>query len=207
MGSPSYRGDQPTSRPTRPKWLPFQWAPLLTGEISHGIRARSRVWLVSFQWAPLLTGEISPVAFVNARKSSSFQWAPLLTGEISLSASSGPSSPGCCFNGLPFLQGRSVRHISGFWGPIGQVSMGSPSYRGDQVSGSRSWNWEFHLLFQWAPLLTGEISQAHPVAPCDSSSFNGLPFLQGRSAGAGVVVSVADAACFNGLPFLQGRSA
>ena len=157
----------------------FQWAPLLTGKIRF-LHPADLLADLLFQWAPLLTGEIRRRLLAASEANHEFQWAPLLTGEISRRKARRP--------------GRVLR-----------VSMGSPSYRGDQSA--------------WHAAKRGSVHR-----------FNGLPFLQGRSGladGVGVdVVAVSmgspsyrgdqpqvcvqsvpgSSTCFNGLPFLQGRS-
>ena len=138
-----------------------------------------------------------------SRSSGRFNGLPFVQGRSGHRPAYQPSTLSR-FNGLPFVQGRSEEPNDGVRGAQ-VVSMGSPSYRGDQQKvgldrlGSRGW-------FQWAPLRTGEIRLAlgsgsgshHP-------SFNGLPFVQGRS---GVIAGprLLRGRRFNGLPFVQGRS-
>ena len=149
-----------------------------------------------FQWAPLRTGEIRPSGVSNRTPSPwRFNGLPFVQGRSGCCGLRGTDSVASRFNGLPFVQGRSEEPNDGVRGAQ-VVSMGSPSYRGDQQKvgldrlGSRGW-------FQWAPLRTGEIrwcrgvtTEDHVVVSMGSPSYRGDQTVTGSVRPSEVVVSM-----------------
>ena len=194
--------------------------------------------LVRFQWAPLLTGEISPSGYGGSGWNPRyFNGLPFLQGR-SAHEPSDTTEVVAISMGSPSYRGDQSRDPGTLSGLAGLISMGSPSYRGDQPRGlcecpeiliismgSPSyrgdqpfcflWAEQSRVLFQWAPLLTGEISPSYfRLLGPNWSSFNGLPFLQGRSGewvqvvelGVPFVVSMGSPSYRGDQPSAPGRS-